>query len=573
MQRASRLPQKEIEVDSRILSIWEEFESRLIENDIKDDKNVGKREKLKKLILNQHDDIKKSTAILAIEKLKSTLKKWPMDYRHLSNQDIPYCAAALFAEDPQYLSWTEFTTLLELHQATLLPPPLEGKTVTKTNFLFFKHEEKIAPPIVKVYPILTPKGDFTENAKEFLLHALNNDNFFRQATATDLEKWRQLLFNFQQHNIFNTVLDNLFFIQEPSKEELHYDRLALAVGRFKMMSLQPKETSLQSFYYPVRLSALSRHLLGLVMFGDNYRPAILTLGNKTPRDIINGVLRGIRWGAVYFPGLEIKNVHDQPFSFTSASVHDDYHGKVFTLLGNYIKIHFYIADLIRKEMLAKIYPDKSPGSLISKEVWDLFDADIPFILMDDSLLIEDIFYKVYFEKIKHHEIFCRDIPEESDIFSKMSCITDVGIHTVLNMVKIQDRWEELKFNCQNLKGLLKMHFQLMSTLNSLNKDLFSNIITYRIILHISQRLYIAGIKNCVDELKRIEILIEPHLKMLTDQCQLFKTKNNQISLCLKDGKPIDNLVQSTSLMLISDTQIFSLKEKMKESAIRPGLKS
>ncbi len=517
------------------LDKWEKFERKLSKG-----QNQSEIEsKMRALILNGHD--------LLVSHDKDKLKKLKLELTFgdlfssslFKDKEIPYLAASLYQQ--KFLTWTEFTTLLELHQATLLPPELP-RTVTKSSYVFFKKEEKIQPPLVRVYKIIDVKGKFTPEAEHYLLKEFKSHYYYRHLTEEQLNNWKQSLLYYQKSQ--KTNLNNLFYVHSSSPQELEFD---VMIRGLKQHMIKPS-------HQVVRLASFANHLLGLTAFGNDYKPAIPTIGDKTPLEIEASVMLDYRSSAIYFPGYGIKNVHNCNFSYLSATLHDEYHAKILTLLKDYIKVHIYIVNFIREKFLKKLNLKKSYKNSFTKEIWSLIDSDVPMLLTKifTSLRNEDIFSSLYFTKFE--TIFHRHTEFKKDDIEAMTYITDLGISILVDMVTNPKSWEELDFKRENLKGLAKEHFELISQFDFWNDNVEENIIGYRLILDILQRMDIAEIDK--SRIHEFVPNISSELKHLSDECHLVKDKQtNLLSLIPKNGMSLELFINKHSLAIVQDNML------------------
>lgn len=530
----------EFGVSDTKLNIWEEFEKELVGG-----KDAAETEaKLRALVLNGHTlPISKDKAKL--KSLKDALQsEFTLSSSFFKDSELPYLAASLFEEN--FLNWTEFTTLLELHQATLLPPKMPN-FVTRTSHIFFKKEEKIPAPRVQTFKIVDEKGEFTSEANHYLfdLKGLTGHEYYRHLTPQLLSQWKKLLLDSEKNS--KTHLNNLFYVHTPSPQENKFDEMGQTVEKAGLRKFQTK-----------RLSRFANHLLSIIAFHNDYKPMIQTIGNKTPQDIIKGVLNGLRFGFIYFPNFGIEEVHGQFFSYLSASLHDEHHSRVLTILKDYIQVSFYMADLIRNKILTKIYPKKSIENLLSKEIWELFDADIPmrFNKTFTSLSNAEIFSLLYFSKYSEMLHFHADAKEIN--YDTMQDISDVGIVTLVDMVKNHQHWEKLDCKPDELIGLAKVHFGLMQQFNIWSESDEENVIAYRLILDVQQRIAMAGIEQ--SKIQEFVPRIAEELKILGESCHFVKNKKSHLlSLTPKNDMPLNLFIQMHSLRIIQDGMLIPIQ--------------
>ncbi|MFT4058159.1 MAG: hypothetical protein QM652_01275 [Legionella sp.] len=307
-------------------------------------------------------------------------------------------AVALALYDSNKISMQQFFTILERYQLCEIHRIL---------------------PIENTYPILDAHGQFTQEAKNYLLPHFTQDHTRRSPrdfinrqlkTKEDMEAFRLLLLKLpKSEQTFNLIKGEGFKQLNSLDININEGRLAFELAKRQTISHDPDT------HQVIHLSFGARDALGMAEYGDHYAPIFPRLNEQSINDIEHGVRHGIRPSAMFFPHtIPYKNIHDyEAMTNFEATEHDYYHAQGLSSLDPEVrKALLFTVDSLRSYINSKW----------SKEIWLLIDAD--FLHLKD--------------KDKNTQFY--DIVEF--VFNCQKTLTIAGI-ILLNDFLNNKKWEEI----------------------------------------------------------------------------------------------------------------------------------
>ncbi|CAM2960658.1 Uncharacterised protein [Legionella steigerwaltii] len=243
----------------------------LVKGNVLQEKHVNRLNELIKQYKAEQHDLYKSLNFQKIRKLVDILKEGKLtspEFKELfQDPQFPHMVLKLMDSSlGKEINYSQLFTLLELHQA-VNPRKFEAKEYKQT----FSTDDTRPLPI---YQILDESGDFTPEAKQYFLPAINN----KKGPPLNEKDLREMI------------------AKLPRSEQIFY-RLKEHTGG----SLGRAIDSEGAFYYSDKNNFMEpscgvRNALGLLRYGADYAPVIPQLGPKTMAMVHNALKAGYRVG-------------------------------------------------------------------------------------------------------------------------------------------------------------------------------------------------------------------------------------------------------------------------------------
>ncbi|WP_131777693.1 hypothetical protein [Legionella fairfieldensis] len=445
--------------------------------------------------LNGNKTIAKNLNRNKREKLLNAYRNQDWDNEIFNDRLFIQTAMALFENGK--IEYNEFETLLERYHST---KPLKN--------LYDDPDFTYQP---ETYAILDKKGEFTQEARTFLIPNLT-EFMYQDFNPTILVNLKLLTQAFCE----KYPSENCFFRVQLHKEELNKDRVATTMRDFKATLYERSDT------IKIIVSHTVRDILRLSNFHlEDIVPTHSMAGIVTISDVGRAVALGFRPKATVYPGANTnQDVHGViEISDSSRGDHDNYHADLLTKQGKTIRaVLRRLVNLSRQELLRHIptFEGKPNESLFSKSTWWLIDGELT------------IFNKFGYQRPGSPEeiakSFCKAFDREERINLLFSIkhnqstnqITDLGIVCFIDMVKNLSEWHKIGFYPEFMLDKYQSNFGIAQKLASHWK----NEPIYNILIF---RAFITGGEQQFPLLKKI---IDDNYEYLKTELEI--KRNNQI---------------------------------------------
>ena len=308
------------------------------------------------LFLNNFSKIPKYLTYFQDQALLADLEQGNWGSERLKHPHVHFSAMNLFAAGK--ISWEQKATISDI----------VGTTQSFGRFIPF--------------PILTPHGEFTLEAMKHLLP------FLHKALRQDAQKkFSKAALNLFKHQVQQLPLSERYFflfpqqrlVEEESSPSPHApirdDLMSFmeTIPVIKAKFLKKIDDTILSYKGIVRLSFGAENILGRIEFGErNWWHVFPRLGQQSIDDIDSLSQRRIRPTSTpeaYALGLSerLENVHGVPHEYPDVVIHDEYHRKVLSILGE--DVYCGIERIIKLTR-------ETFGFKWSKDIWTLRDADL-----------------------------------------------------------------------------------------------------------------------------------------------------------------------------------------------------
>lgn len=326
---------------------------------------------------------------------------------------------------------------------------------------------------VSSYAILTPEGQLTSEAQTLLMPYMNN--FMYQTIS---EQQRNNFIWLVRAYIKQHASENLFYSYEFT---VHDNQLNPLAGQLQDLQatiwLSQGSSSVRTILH---LSASARDAIRLAVFGlEDCMPARVMLGELTIGDIEEGVFKGYRPKAAYFPCVKSNiNIHDFPcVDVKTISDHDDYHADMGCRTGFVLRrVLQECVNIIRQTLLYPI------GLKHSALTWRLVDGEFNYLnkvsvvfWRDDRKSIAETFSRMFLSQ-------SFELATKPSLVDYNMQLNDAGICCMIHMAKNLTYWQDmLKFYPDLMSSLFKNFFKRITNLTALfTDDVIQNILIYRL---------------------------------------------------------------------------------------------
>ncbi|WP_339050664.1 hypothetical protein [Rickettsiella endosymbiont of Xylota segnis] len=366
-------------------------------------------------------------------------------------------------------------------------------------------------PIVKTFPILDDRGEFTKDAKKMLISVLKTSRF------TKLRNWHLERFRLLIQALPKS--ERIFYVTECDPKNISIEGVTQLGNDLRNVGSWER-TKYKNNLYDLHLSfgaiearqialngvhgaAANRSKIGVIStaeikegVADNYRPTAISINNS-------GV------------APTIQNIHHFPVSTRLAvTKHDIYHAQ----LHNTIPAEFHMAFNHMKQIISNFTKVKS--SLLQ---WTLTDREFPDF-KGKSKNFDSKKGAKYFAKILFPKGFVQELPSLFNDYSFHN-LSDDGIAIIRDMVNESEKWKNLyKIDINYLdypydKAIQQMRaFIKTEKNNAYNAKLFS--LKYRIFCDSSEVTY----QKISEIINTIENTLTDNLKFENVNYKEFKNR-------------------------------------------------
>ena len=462
-------------------------------------------------LINQQSTIKKNINKEKQDALLSALERQDYQDPIFTDSLMIQTAIALLTNDK--ITPAVFETLLGRYQAS-------------------QQRHGLTPYALETHHILNDQGEFTQEAKTYLVN--NLDGFMRQDFSTmsiALNNFKFLLQAFFE--IYPS--ENYFYIIKLDHLEKFYDQLATVLSNF-CATLYDKIDPL----IKIHLSTIGRLITRLSAFGlEDTMPTYVMLGKLDMWHIEKGVRFGFRPQAGTYPEVSAnENIHNyEDVSAQTKSDHDTYHADLMSREGKTIReVLLRSADVMRRDLLAHV--NSLSGTeyyqLFSKVTWKMIDGEFAFFNQSSV--------PRYHTDQEMAKSFCEMLDNERYqdygffYYDKDGMINDMGIVCMIDMVMYPEVWQdEIGFYPEWMTSNYRASYpDSLKTYFKPNDSLY-NILIYRIWQHDNNGFSSAWEKIIDDQYDQIK------------QDFIFKRNNKLYFLGVVDTKA-DHLPLKSSMI-------------------------
>ncbi|QLZ70626.1 hypothetical protein FOLKNPGA_03440 [Legionella sp. PC1000] len=352
----------------------------------------------------------------------------------LKDPDFPQIVFGLF--DSIYsagLQTQQLLTLLELYQAQ------KKRVYTDEHGLEVASEQ---PHITAIYRILNDEGDFTEEAKKYLLPSLTRkegSSGFMMKPIEDNETYDQFKLLVSQLPASEQIFYSTVFPQEPGLTHNVVGEKALAkIEEFGPLSQVEKKFIEFPLIIP---SCGARNAIGILRYGINdYMPVIPQFGIKSMADIEQGLrtYRG-RLAYLFYPHTpDPGNVHGSARdTYVGIFAHDQYHSDIISSIPQYAR-----DGLLR---CVNIIRDQTEMNW-SNEIWIWVDADFRYFKTKqfDPQSANSVAH--FCSMLDSVQLPFSNLAPYGQIMREKTGISPVGILVMMDMINNKDQWVEIGIN-------------------------------------------------------------------------------------------------------------------------------
>ncbi len=362
--------------------------------------------------------------------LKQALEQGNWELINFNDETMPQIALSLY--QTQQITYHQLCTLLERRQ-------------TLNNF-----------QLLNTYPILDENNEFTVEARQILLPALNQSRHLKELTKEQELELKELVATLPlSERFFYTTSIGKF--KDNEEESLGNGMIANDI-----CALLINQDSEQMIHTSTGL--FDAH--GLVRFGlDEYIRPLYRFGTQDINDIESGVRQYARLAALCYPNTKAfdEHIHDYdnvtPLEATS---HDRYHAFLMSAVPKPILHAFWrIVDVVRSNTKNKW----------SKEIWTFIDCEMLHCIATHTLRKST---KMSDQEMT--ELFCHSIIKGSGVITKYSFllykneITPVFITLILDMYRNPHIWAEYSINPKYFTAKFKEFYATIGEIYSHIKD-------------------------------------------------------------------------------------------------------
>lgn len=333
------------------------------------------------------------------------------------------------------------------------------------------------------YPILDEHGEFTAEAKEYLLPCTTD--FMRQYITDELlSNFRMLL----QQFIKDSPSENSFYFYAPNSLQLLTDEMYNSLRKLKSnLQLSTPTVTLN-----VELSSSAHDAFRLACFGlENTTPARMKLGSDLDiSDIEQGTDNDFRPMDGSYPGSDIKNknIHSHSnVSLRSRSQHDHYHADFISRMGKPVShILKRIKNLIQQNILSQVESIQKSQRLYSESVWMLIDKE--FSIFNTTI---NNMNNASPQKIVRSLCDAFYDKDDTPTILENNSLTDSGILFLIDIIQNKEEWVKLSFHPELMTAPLKNYYDEISHLKPfLTEDSKFNIALFHLYKQIDDKKHI-----------------------------------------------------------------------------------
>ena len=364
------------------------------------------------------------------------LQQGKYDDEMLSNPEFPKVALALFIA--KAISPIQLRTLLQLHQL------FRTRVIcwVSKNELDYNLLSKAID--IKIYAIFDKKGEFTQQAKKYLLSQIRKED---PAESYMIHQWDE---NYKDR--FKAMLrhlppsENVFVLRKANPEETDTD------GKTIRPLLHQTKTIMQYGEYDIFMSTGAVHSLSIIAYGTDYVPMLETLGVKQPKEIGAGMKRNVRLGGIDYPGTVTltRGLH-QSSRVTSYDVtyHDGTHSAYTSRIGKAMNQLFHAVADLGLEMEKSGYPYNQPLWMIHDSAFAYYARDQIYIQWHRQGIhltqTENFCHALHYEMIDKGPSFILFGRNGVDN-TKHPPLSDLGIIFYRDLVVNPKKWQKLGLN-------------------------------------------------------------------------------------------------------------------------------
>jgi hypothetical protein len=390
----------------------------------------------------------------------------------LSQPSVLHVALGLFANDKINYHQMETIVLYREHQIPFFHPDYNHIYYSKYNF----------------FPILTDEGDFSKEAKQFLLPNLNG--MMCQKFDTNCQNRFKLL---MQVIRAEKSSENSFMVKKIHWQEYEKDAFNKLIIKLKAVIVANNPDDHEEPYL-IYLSSSALKALRITHFGlKNAIPSVTQIGLLDKKHIENGKLHGFRPKSGFFPGMRYNfYVHDYFTSYGASSSHDEHHPNIESMMGEEMRAALTRCKDIIRVLARKVEVEENKILFLRfvRPVWRLIDADLHYIFHHRISMLDA-------DPQKIGEVFCLSTAtantgnqrDKNPIFlnEKDNGLNDSGITCAIDMARNTQIWQKMGVDPDYFIGLFKENFSFAKEIVIyFTNDPILNILLFRIFFNLQQ---------------------------------------------------------------------------------------
>lgn len=334
----------------------------------------------------------------------------------------------------------------------------------------------------ETYRILDDAGEFTAEAKKFLLPLFEKFNLLPNFTDLEIEHFRLLVKTLPRS-------EQYFFLSSKEPVSKAGNKHTEKVIR----SLKSLDSVWSSAGKYVHLAYGAQDALSIMRFGvDSYALPLARVGAMGMREIEHGMRVGARYTALHYPRPQIwQDIHGAPTYGFVATLHDAaYHARVVSAFPDFFKQALLRFVDVTRQAVSEAFAQK-PEDIWSKEIWNWIDAEF-----NQFLFHPDFVQKTFETDEEKTNTLCFILTLKSSYYERQfpnryaqshlgssslvqyGQLTPVGMIILLDMLDKTEEWKKIGIDPQFLILQIGDHYQSIKTIYN---DLQSNPLLIRLL--------------------------------------------------------------------------------------------